>query len=114
MKKILMIDDTKDPGYFRNYDTGNLYTKDEVEICRTGEGGIVKLKEKKWDVLLLDHDLGDGITGMQVLNFLQVNKKAMPERIYLITFNTVSGPLMYDIIEKWHLEDLIKDHAWLG
>lgn len=114
MKSILLIDDRRDPENIRDPHTAeNYFDPQKVEIARTGEIGIEKLKSQKWEILLLDHDLGSGISGMGVLNFLEVNKECMPSRIYLVTANVVSGPLMYEIIEEWHNLDLIKNHYWI-
>ena len=121
-KKVLLIDDQREPKWITNPDgeknRSNMhpkYTDEEVHVCRTTEIGLEDLVKQKWDVLLLDHDMGPGMSGMYVLYFLmdEENAEHMPNRIYLVTANIVSGPLMYEIIRDWKREGKIEEHGWI-
>jgi hypothetical protein len=118
MKKILLIDDQRKPRFIKDPDdTENYgyYKDNQVEVAINGEIGIEKLKSQKWDLLLLDHDLGyDCLTGMGVLNFLEINREYMPKKIYLVTANYTSGALMAKIIKQWKQEGLIEDSFWIN
>jgi len=128
MKNILLIDDEREPEWIYNWNASKeeldevypndpTYREKDVEVVRTGELGIEKLKEKKWDILLLDHDLGMGINGMDVIKFLEENvidhPEYMPKKIYLVTANVVRGPIMYEIIQKWKGANVIEDTDWI-
>jgi len=77
--RVLLIDDKKD------------VTADVV--ARTYLEGIKALRSEKFDLLYLDHDLGDfdkdkrEWTGMDILKWLAENPKHLPGRIQVITFN---------------------------
>ena len=123
MKKVLLIDDQREPDWIQNPDkeipegktTRPRYTDEETRICRTTEEGLDVIKEQKWDVLLLDHDMGPGKSGMHILYFLmeEENAQYMPEKIYLVTANVVSGPLMYEIIRDFKRDGKIKEFGWI-
>jgi hypothetical protein len=88
-KKTLLIDDMRDINATR--------------IARTYDEGITALKEGGWDVLYLDHDLGDMAiperTGYTVLCFLEENPQYLPVRIELVTSNPVGRLKMRSLIE---------------
>lgn len=60
-------------------------------IARTYEEGIAALQEKRWDVLYLDHDLGDKSvpekTGYTIVCWLEQHPEHLPGKIVLVTNN---------------------------
>jgi len=75
-----------------------LYFNDNLVIVETADDCIHELKIKKWDYLLLDHDLGGEVyvpseepnTGYQVAKFLEENPEHKPrKKIFLHSLNTV-------------------------
>lgn len=74
--------------------------------ARTFDDGIAALtKEGPWDMLLLDHDLGDFIigterTGEHVMKFLEENPQYLPGSITIVSSNPVGRQRMKVIIDK--------------
>ncbi len=63
-------------------------------VARTFKEGIEALKEQHWDILYLDHDLGDfsGIDGRELPGYdvacwLEENPQFLPDRIEIVTNN---------------------------
>ncbi len=117
IKNVLLIDDLRWPRYIRNPDDTEHYRNyrdDEVTIARTAEEGIDLLHARTtWDVLLLDHDLGPGKDGMDVIKYLEENQRLLPSRVYLVTANSVKGPLMYEYLVRWKEAGLIQEIYWI-
>ena len=88
-QQILLIDD------LRNF-------PEVTQVARTYEDGIKALKSQNWDVLYLDHDLGqaDGLDGTGVMNFLEENPHYLPKKIIIVSSNPVGRQRMQIIIEK--------------
>ena len=87
--KALLIDDIRDIKADR--------------VARTFDDGIVALKEQKWDILYLDHDLGDSDpakTGYDILNWLEANPEYLPVEIFLVTQNPVGREKMLKLIDR--------------
>lgn len=87
--KTLLIDDIRDIKADR--------------IARTFDDGIFALKEQRWDVLYLDHDLADpnpAKTGYDVLNWLEANPEHLPVEIFLVTQNPVGREKMLKLIDR--------------
>lgn len=82
---ILVIDDKR---YFpENY-------LDTYSYARTYDDGIKALKNGKWDMLFLDHDLGcfkDGreYTGYDIACWLEENPEYLPNEVICISSNPV-------------------------
>lgn len=113
--KVLLIDDVRNPEFIPNPHGSNNEPYKNVTIARNAEEGIERLKEQKWDVLLLDHDMGYGKNGMDVLRFLEDpdNHKHMPKRIYLVTANVVERPKMLAMLKKFWGALLIEEYGAL-
>ncbi len=91
-RKTLIIDD------LRVFDI-----KEGDRIARTFSEGIQALQEGPWDLLLLDHDLGDPDprhTGYDVLCWLEQSPQFLPQEIQLITMNPVGRQKMKLVINK--------------
>ena len=56
------------------------------KIARTAEEGKKELATKQYDVLVLDHDLGYGETGYDILCWA-FNNKCLPKRVQLCSMN---------------------------
>ena len=87
---ILILEDNKERiAYF-----SNLRSEHSVTITEFAHEAIRLLKENKWDILMLDHDLGGQEmvpsgpgTGYEVADFLSKNEHLKPERIIIHSFN---------------------------
>ena len=86
--RILVIDDLRTfevaETHARNYDDG---------IDQLANNG-------PWDSLYLDHDLGDGPSGYNVLCWLELHPNFLPGEIVLVTANPVGRDRMRQVIEK--------------
>jgi len=93
MKKILMIDDLR---------TSKDVREDPTKIARTFEEGIAALKSEAYDLLYLDHDLGEanGKDGSAIMNFLEENPQFLPGKIELITSNPIGRMYMQTVIDR--------------
>jgi len=63
-------------------------------VARTYQEGIAALAERHWEILYLDHDLGDfsgvagrELTGYDVACWLEQNPQHLPDRIEIATSN---------------------------
>lgn len=84
---VLLIDDEKTPEYI--YKT---YGIEINEWAKTYYTALRYLRREKWDLVLLDHDLGQfvnkvEITGYDILLWLENNKEFLPKRIDCISWN---------------------------
>lgn len=76
-------------------------------VARTFEDGIEALKnEGPWELLLLDHDLGqeDGKDGTGIVNFLEQNTSCMPKEVRIVSSNPVGRNRMQLVINKIYKE----------
>lgn len=85
-KKTLLIDDE------RNIDADR--------VAKTYDEGIEALKERIWDVLYLDHDLGLGKTGYDIMNWLEEHPEHLPDRIIIISANPVGRRNMERVVRR--------------
>lgn len=77
-------------------------------IARTFPEGIQALREGSWDILYLDHDLGDPDpkhTGYDILCWLEANTECLPKEIILVTMNPVGREKMQVVIKKLYREN---------
>lgn len=114
--KILLIDDVRQPYWIRNPDCpdSTAYRVEDVTIRRDGESGLEALvHEGPWDVLLLDHDLGYGKSGSDIIKFLNEYTHLIPAKVYLVTANPVAGHEMWLTIEKWRKAGIVKATDWI-
>ncbi len=97
MKRTLLIDDVR-------------WAPANAAVARTFNAGIAFLQEEgPWDLLLLDHDLGDPNpkkTGYDVLCWLEEHPRYMPKDIRLVTQNPVGREKMQPLINK------LLSHHW--
>jgi CheY-like chemotaxis protein len=72
-------------------------------VARTFEDGLQALEhEGPWDLLLLDHDLGqeDGKDGTGIMNWLEQNTQFIPKEIKIVSSNPVGKARMELIIRR--------------
>lgn len=93
--KILLIDD-------RRFLEG-------ARIARNFADGIAALQEEKFDILYLDHDLGDfsgpegrELTGYTVACWLEANPEHLPDKLLLVSDNTVGQGRIRLALEKYY------------
>jgi len=75
--------------------------------ARSYNAGIEALAERHWDVLYLDHDLGDFSgpegrerTGYDVMCWLEANTEHLPSKIVIVSANSVGRQRMTQVIDK--------------
>lgn len=76
-----------------------------AEIARNYREGIECLRKDSWDVLYIDHDLGDfqngrEYTGYDILCWLEEHPKYVPKKIIVITANPSARVKMDLVLEK--------------
>jgi hypothetical protein len=73
-------------------------------VARTFDDAVSALRnDGPWDVLLLDHDLGDPNpkkTGYDILNWLEEHPQFIPKDIKLVTQNPVGRQKMAALINR--------------
>ncbi len=70
-------------------------------IANTFEKAVNKLSSQKWDIMYIDHDLGEfKKSGYDVMKFLKDNKQFAPKVIMCISL---------DPSKKQRIENMIKD-----
>ena len=72
----------------------------QIEIARTYEEAIAKLKLVSYDIISLDHDLGEEKTGYDICKFIVENKIQIPT-IILHTSNPVGRFNMKQLLERY-------------
>ena len=78
-------------------------------VARTYQEGIDALAERHWDILYLDHDLGDfsgvggrELTGYDIACWLERNPQHLPDRIEIVTNNPVGRNRIEAVLRKRH------------
>lgn len=94
------IDDVKTPDFYVDL------------ICRNGLLALSLLYYLKVSDLYIDHDLGEGINGAEILKelFIAKHKDDLPETIFIISNNPVGRDNMRNIILDTDL--YFEDNAW--
>lgn len=85
MYKILLVDD------FRFLP--------DCDIARSGEDALRVINTEKYDVIIMDHDLGEGMTGYEMVN-KALEEGILPPRVQFITNNPVGRENMIRAIEN--------------
>jgi len=82
-----------------------------TRVARTYADGIAALQERQWDVLYLDHDLGDFSgpggserNGYHVVCWLEANPEHLPKRIELVSSNPVGRKNIAAVLGKFYPE----------
>jgi len=116
--KILLIDDAKKPDNLIDpnseySDSFEQVKENIISVARTGEEGIKLLECFKYDLLLLDHDLGEGMNGMAVIRWLEDYPQHLPPKVYLVTLNMPMGYVMLETLQRWFKEGKILQYHWV-
>jgi len=82
-----------------------LQTVDEYLISRSYKEGIKRLEESRWDVLYLDHDLGEDKTGYDVMCWLEEHPEFLPGDIFFVSANPVGRQRMQQVKEKLYKKE---------
>ena len=100
--RILLIDDLRDLRVLAPRYVGN--QSYEGRTARNYEDGVQALQEGGWDLLLLDHDLGDPRqpekTGYDIMVFLEENQELLPGKIACVSSNPVGRARINQVIDK--------------
>ena len=57
--------------------------------------------------------MGFGMNGMGVIRWLEDHPERLPQKIYLITFNTSAGALMMGRLQDWFKAGKILEYKWV-
>ena len=104
VKKILLIDDCRPVSIIRTYLPSHVPC--DVITARSYDAGIAALQAgRDWDMLFIDHDLGDfqagkERTGYHILCWLEEHPEYIPDQIYVITSNASVLGKMKDLAER--------------
>jgi len=71
-----------------------------TKVARTFQEGIDALQSQKWDILLLDHDLGEEKSGYDVMCWLEQNPDHLPGEIACVSANPVGKARIEQVIRK--------------
>lgn len=73
-----------------------------TKVARTFEQGIEALKEGNWDILYLDHDLGqpEPKNGYKIMCWLEEHPEFLPKKIILVTSNPVGRQKMQAVLDR--------------
>ncbi len=99
--KVYLIVDTKKKNIFvieDNVDTQlilkvYLRANYNVEVCSTGEEGLELLKQKQFDILLLDINLPGSLNGAEVLKVIRHELKNSELPVIIITAYALKGDM---------------------
>lgn len=112
MKKYLIIDDERTPELVMYMlSRGKVWqstplkeleevTEENTFVAKNYAEGIKALQEQIWEILFLDHDLGEEKTGYDVVCWLEKNPINGPAIICLTTSNPVGRDRMIQVIQK--------------
>ena len=117
MKILVLEDNLERQEQFKKNLAGH-----NVEITDSSKTTIEKLVSGKYEILFLDHDLGNQVfvesgenTGYEVAKFLEANNQFMPSNVIVHSLNTngvqnILGalPLAIHIPFAWTVENLKK------
>lgn len=92
IKKVLVIDDVRSiEGLAEDY----------ITVARTYEAGMFALKHQgPWDILYLDHDLGQEETGYDIAKFLEEHINFLPKEVKCISSNPVGRKNILQAVES--------------
>lgn len=96
--RVLLIDDV------RNEDLIEFgYGIRPNAVVRTYDSAIAAIQEGNWDIVYLDHDLGESDiakTGYGIMNFIEANPHLKPGQIHIVSANPVGRKNMQIVIDR--------------
>jgi len=101
--RILILEDSTDRvEQFKR----NIGQRHMLSITSSSRQAIDLLKNNKWDLLCLDHDLGGRVfvpsgedTGYEVATFLEINPEFMPTNIIVHSLNPVGAKNILSVLK---------------
>lgn len=114
--RVIIIDDTRDAHNIKDAETGDgTYAKYKcVDLFRDAASAIINLKEFQYDIMLLDHDLGNGPSGMKVIDSIKEDPLIkIPKKIRIITGNIIAGPIMLLELQRLYNDNKIQEYSWI-
>lgn len=88
--RVLVIDDLPDTKDVGRYD----------QIALNYNEAIEHLRSEAWDIVWIDHDLGEGKTGYDVMCWIEEHPEFMPREIRITTRNPVGRKRMMQVLAK--------------
>lgn len=98
---ILYVDDLREPNmssYDNNFNV--------IFIARTYDNAISELTKHKYDILDLDHDLGEDKTGYDICKYI-VEHNIKFKTIFIHTANPVGRDNMVNILKRYTKSNII-------
>lgn len=93
MKEILYVDDVRFPNAWKE-------RANEVVIARTYEQALKNLVIYKFDIIDLDHDLGEEKTGYDIAKFI-IENNVKCNKIYIHSANPVGVFNMKQLLKRY-------------
>lgn len=93
MKEILFVDDVRFPNAWKE-------VVNEVTIARTYEQALKNLAVFKFNIIDLDHDLGEEKTGYDVAKFM-IENNVQCDKVYIHSANPVGVFNMKQLLEHY-------------
>lgn len=105
--RILLIDDLRDLRILAPRYIGN--ASYEGRTARTYDEGIQALYDGPYDLLLLDHDLGDfkngkERTGYNIACYLEEHPELLPNKTIVVSSNPVGKKKIEQVMEKLYAQ----------
>src|SRR5690554_1554242 len=97
-KKVLIIDDQKTFQVMLKSMLLNLGAL-QVATVSSGEAGLAAHRQHRFDILLVDYNLGRGKNGRQVLEELRVKDMLRPDGIFMLVSGDNTKPMVLSAIE---------------
>lgn len=93
MKEILFVDDVRFPNAWKE-------VVNEVTIARTYEQALKNLVVFKFNIIDLDHDLGEEKTGYDIAKFM-IENNVQCDKVYIHSANPVGVFNMKQLLEHY-------------
>jgi CheY-like chemotaxis protein len=105
--RILLIDDLRDLRILAPRYIGD--ASYEGRTARNYNDGIRALHDGPWDLLLLDHDLGDyenGVerTGYDIACYIEEHPELLPAKTIVVSSNPVGRQKINQVVEKLYAQ----------
>ena len=92
----------------------DLRNRPATVTARNFADGIAALKDRQWDLLELDHDLGDfsgpngrELTGYDVACWLEANPEHLPKDIRIVSDNSVGRKKIIAALSKFYPDKFV-------
>lgn len=75
------------------------FSDNSIDYAKEGKAALNCIKLKKYDVVICDYNLGDGLNGKQILEEIRHGKLLGPEHIFIIITGESSNSIVRSIVE---------------